>query len=212
MNIDNQKEYWNKVADKKTFTHPVDFELLNKFVGRQDKIIDFGCGYGRVVKLLLDRGYADVVGFDTSNELVNRGRFLDNLPLFHIGDPSDLPVEDNSINCVLLFAVLTCIPSNQGQLELIELICSKLKPGGLIYISDYYLQECSTETERYDFLNDDKSNFGVFSLPEGATFRHHTKEWISTLTKGFNILIEKPIQVMTMNGHRASAFQILLQK
>lgn len=212
MNIDNQKEYWNRVAGIKAFTHPVDFEIFHKLVDKQDKILDFGCGYGRVVKLLLDTGYEDVIGVDTSKELVSRGRSFYNLPLFHIEDPSDLPVEDNSIDCVLLFAVLTCIPSNQGQLALLKLLCSKLKPGGLIYISDYYLQENSTETDRYEFLNDDKSNFGVFTLPEGATFRHHTKEWISTLTKGLKVLIEKPVQVMTMNGHRASAFQILLQK
>jgi SAM-dependent methyltransferase len=212
MNIDNQKEYWNKVAEIKTFTHPVDFDLFNKLVDKQDKILDFGCGYGRVVKLLLDTGYEDVIGVDTSKELVSRGRSLDNLPLFHIDNPSDLLVKDNSIDCVLLFAVLTCIPSNQGQFELFKSLYSILKPGGLIYISDYYLQESSTETDRYEFLNNDKSNFGVFTLPEGATFRHHTKEWISILTKGLKVLIEKPIQVLTMNGHRASAFQIILQK
>lgn len=212
MSIDNQKEYWDEVAEVKTFTHPVDLDLFRQLVDKQVKILDFGCGYGRVVKLLIDAGYKDVIGFDTSRELINRGKNLDKLPLFHIENPSDLPVEDDSVDCILLFAVLTCIPSNQGQAKLFKLLRSKLKAGGLMYISDYYLQEASTETDRYGYLNEDKNNFGVFTLTEGVTFRHHTKEWISNLTKDLKILMEKPIQVLTMNGHLATGFQIIAQK
>ncbi|MCW3093233.1 MAG: Methyltransferase type 12 [Ferruginibacter sp.] len=89
---------------------------------------------------------------------------------------------------------------------------SKLKPGGFIYISDYYLQENEISKSRYTFFNNDVNNFGVFELPEGATLRHHTKEWIATLVKDFTIKEDLMIEVKTMNGNNAEAFQILLQK
>ena len=54
MNIDNQKEYWDEVAEIKTFTHPIDLELINNFLNNQSRIVDFGCGYGRIVKQLTD--------------------------------------------------------------------------------------------------------------------------------------------------------------
>ena len=190
MNIDNQKEYWNEVAEIKTFTHPIDLEIMNTFLNKQSKIIDFGCGYGRIVKQLTEFGFENVSGFDTSKELIARGIAENNLSIFHIESPTELKLEDNSIDCIILFAVLTCIPSNDGQNSLIKLLCSKLKKGGILYISDYYIQENSVEVERYEYLNGDKNNFGVFKLPEGVLFRHHTKEWIQTLTKNFEILIE----------------------
>jgi SAM-dependent methyltransferase len=212
MDLDNQKEYWNRVAEIKTFTHPIDLELLNRFLNKQSIIVDFGCGYGRIVKQLTDLGFKNVLGYDTSKELIARGILENNLSLFHIENPTELQLEDNSVDCILLFAVLTCIPSNEGQEKLINLLLSKLKKGGIIYISDYYLQENSVEVERYEYLNGDANNFGVFKLPEGATFRHHTKEWIEILTKNFEILIENPLVVKTMNGNSANGFQIIGRK
>ena len=212
MNIDNQKEYWDEVAEIKTFTHPIDLELINNFLNNQSRIVDFGCGYGRIVKQLTDLGFENVCGFDTSKELITRGISENNLSLYHIDSPTELKLEDNSIDCIILFAVLTCIPSNEGQKDLMRLLISKLKKGGIIYISDYYLQENSVEVERYEYLNGDQNNFGVFKLPEGSTFRHHTKEWIKTLTKDLDILIENPLIVRTMNGNIANGFQIIGKK
>ena len=212
MNLDNQKEYWDEVAEIKTFTHPLDIELLNPYLNKQSTIVDFGCGYGRIVKELTDLGFENVCGFDTSKELIARGISENNLSLYHIDNPTDIKLEDNSIDLIILFAVLTCIPSNEGQNSLISLLLSKLKKGGILYISDYYLQENSVEVERYEYLNGDKNNFGVFKLPEGAIFRHHTKEWIKTLTKDFEIISETPIIVETMNGNIANGFQLIAKK
>lgn len=212
MKIDNQKEYWDEVAEIKTFTHPIDLELINNFLNNQSRIVDFGCGYGRIVKQLTDLGFENVYGFDTSKELIARGISENNLSLYHIDDPTELKLEDNSIDLIILFAVLTCIPSNEGQNSLISLLLSKLKKGGILYISDYYLQENSVEVERYEYLNGDKNNFGVFKLPEGAIFRHHTKDWIKTLTKDFEIISETPIIVETMNGNIANGFQLIAKK
>ncbi|MFM9985937.1 MAG: class I SAM-dependent methyltransferase [Flavobacteriales bacterium] len=212
MNIDNQKEYWDSVAEQKTFTHKLDHALLGNCVQTDSHILDYGCGYGRIVKELLDLGYTNVVGFDTSKELVKRGKRDGNLPLYHIENPVGLSVAENSLDCVLLFAVLTCIPSNKGQKELMNLLYSKLKPNGILYISDYYLQHDITEVGKYEFLEGDEQNFGVFHLAEGVVFRHHTKEWISELTANFNMLEEHQVTVKTMNGHEARAFQLILRK
>ena len=68
------------------------------------------------------------------------------------------------------------------------------------------------EVSEYTSLNNDQYNYGVFSLPEGAMFRHHAKEWIKELLKDLEIVSEKIIIVKTMNGHAAEAFQILARK
>ena len=212
MNIDNQNEFWNRVAGIKTFTHAINFDLFEKFVNLDSYILDYGCGYGRVVKQIVNLGFKNIIGFDTSEELIKRGKSENKLPIYHIENPVDLPIEDNSVDCILLFAVLTCVPSNNGQKALIKLLCSKLVKGGILYISDYYLQENREEVKKYECLNDDDDNFGVFTLEEGVTFRHHTKEWITKLISDFTVLTENEIQVQTMNRHTANAFQIICKK
>jgi SAM-dependent methyltransferase len=210
--ITNPAGYWDGVAGIKTFTHPLRPGFFAPFAGRESRVVDFGCGYGRVVKQLLDLGYTHVTGYDTSAAMIARGQGTDQLPIFHIATAEDLPVEDHNVDAFLLFAVLTCIPSNGEQQALINLLHTKLKKGGIVYISDYYLQEESHEVSRYEHLDGDSHNFGVFTLPDGAVFRHHTTDWISTLLRPFTTLAQQSIPVTTMNGHPATGFQLIAQK
>lgn len=212
MDINNQSAYWDRVAGFKTFTHPVDAELLATHLSKDATIVDYGCGYGRVVRILTDSGFTNVNGYDTSSELIARGCKDGVKNLIHIATPGHLPLAANSTDCILLFAVLTCIPGNDGQEQLISLLHSKLKPGGLLYVSDYYLQPSSSEMDQYETLNNDPANNGVFTLPEGATFRHHTTDWIAKLFGDFVFVHECNVPVRTMNGADASAFQMLLRK
>ena len=212
MHVDDQTDYWDSVATIKTFTHPLDIGLLTSYVNTTGKIIDYGCGYGRLVEQLLDAGFVNVTGYDTSKELIKRGVEKRILPLFQIHDLNGIAVNDNTVDAVLLFAVLTCMPSNSAQQSLIDFLYSKLKPGGIIYISDYYLQDDRTEVGSYQYLDGDKNNFGVFSLPEGAVFRHHREDWIAALTKHFRLREHNMIDVKTMNGSSAKAFQMIVQK
>jgi SAM-dependent methyltransferase len=212
MNLDNQSDYWDKVAGIKTFTHPINLAYINQFLNKQSSIVDYGCGYGRIVKQLIDEGFQNVCGFDTSKALIKRGITENNLPLNYIENSNTFQLEDNSVDCILLFAVLTCIPSNEGQKNLVKSLHTTLKKGGILYISDYYLQKNSPGVNRYQYLYNDQDNFGVFTLPEGATFRHHTKEWIKTLIKDMQVVTEDSIIVKTMNGHTANGFQLIARK
>lgn len=212
MDINDQIEYWNRVAKEKTFTHPINTALLSKYITPTAKIIDYGCGYGRIVSALTDLNYNHVIGFDTSENLIKRGQENRIANLFHLADIHTLPVDNNSVDCILLFAVLTCIPDNTSQQKLMNTLHSKLKLDGIIYISDYYLQDNLTEVKKYEALNGDLNNFGVFSLEEGVTFRHHKKEWIAELTQSFAIKENNIVEVKTMNGNSAKAFQLIGQK
>jgi len=211
--LENQFEYWNRVANDKEFTHPLDYDLVSTHFDKKHKVLDYGCGYGRITGELHDRGYHRIVGVDTSLELINRGTTrYPHLGLRHIDDVTALDQVGNDFDAAILFAVLTCIPNNDGQCELIQKLRSVLRPGGLLYISDYYLQHDKQEAGKYGFLDDNPQNYGVFTLPEGVTFRHHPREWVMTLLGDFDIIVENGISVTTMNGHAAIAFQILARR
>ena len=84
-----------------------------------------------------------------------------------------------------------------------------LRPKGLIYISDYVLQDDERNEERYQRYEEEFGIYGVFRLPEGTVVRHHSTAWIETLTSSFETLDLVYPEVVTMNGHRAKAFQYL---
>jgi SAM-dependent methyltransferase len=214
MEPDNQHLYWDRVAASKTFTHPVDLPLLQQHLALASRIVDYGCGYGRSLAALHAAGFTNLWGVDTSAALIQRGQ--QQYPalatrLQHIAEPR-LPLPDAAADAILLLAVLTCIPSNAGQQALLAHLYAKLRPGGLLYLSDYYLQPERQAAGAYHCLHGDPANEGVFTLPEGVTFRHHTPAWISTLTAAFTVLHNATVPVFTMNGNRSEAFQLLLQK
>jgi SAM-dependent methyltransferase len=106
-----------------------------------------------------------------------------------------------------LFAVLTCIPTNKGQELLIQEIHQVIRPGGVLYVSDYWLQDDDRNRERYRKWKDRYGTYGIFELSEGAVCRHHDRKWIEKLFSSFEMIEFVDIDVFTMNGNKAKAFQ-----
>jgi SAM-dependent methyltransferase len=65
--------YWETAGAAKTFTHPLHPEWLAG-MGRSARVLDYGCGYGRVMAELGHHGFEDVLGVDISAALIERGR------------------------------------------------------------------------------------------------------------------------------------------
>lgn len=208
QDLDHQIDYWNRIGPRKPFGHPVNFDRLRQWLSTDSRIIDVGCGYGRVLGLLLEGGYHNLIGYDLAPAMVAMAR--ERFPAIafeELTSPPQLPLADDSVNACLLFAVLTCIPGDDGQRSLIAEVRRVLRPGGLIYISDLWLQTDERNEERYVRDEPKYGTYGVFDLPEGVTVRHHDPLWIETLTKDFERVALDQIDIRTMNGNPAKGFQ-----
>lgn len=212
VDINNQNEYWDSVAWEKTFTHPLNLDVFIDQAPADSRILDYGCGYGRTVNDLLSEGYTNVVGIDSSPRMIERGRQMYPHLDLQVLPASGLPYADGSFDVVLLFAVLTCIPTDAGQEKLLKNLTRLLRPGGLLYISDYYLQEDERNRQRYARSASEFDVYGAFRLPEGAILRHHSVEWIQALTSEFSAIHQSEFTVRTMNESLAKGFQYLGRK
>jgi hypothetical protein len=76
-----------------------------------------------------------------------------------------------------------------------------------LYISDLALQTDERNLERYARDEQKYGIYGVFDLPEGVTVRHHDPKWIENLTSDFEMVALDDVDVVTMNGNPAKAFQ-----
>ncbi|MEU4829909.1 class I SAM-dependent methyltransferase [Streptosporangium sp. NPDC023615] len=208
-----QVTYWDTVGAEKTFTHPVDLGWLTT-VDPEARILDYGCGYGRVMAELSQRGFSDVSGVDLSSALIARGRRLHpDLRLAVLESPPDLPYPSASFEVVLLFAVLTCVPDDDAQRALLAELVRVLVPGGLLYISDMLLQDDERNRDRYAaYARRFGTPYGVFATGDGAVVRHHDTAELRALLTAFDLMEERQTSVVTMNDHPARAVQLLARK
>jgi SAM-dependent methyltransferase len=210
--LENQLVYWNSTDTAKTFTHPVEFVWLDG-LDREARILDYGCGYGRIAGLLRDLGFHGVEGVDIAPNLVERARIQWPAVSFDVLDaPPALPHAYASVDAVLLFAVLTCVPTDEGQEQLITELLRLLRPGGILYLSDLCLQDDQRNRARYEAFAAKYGTFGVFETDDGAVCRHHTMDRFDRLLGGFELVTAREISVDTMNGRPAKAVQMLASK
>lgn len=204
-----QRTYWNQVSGTKQFTTPFQAEEFERYVGKDSAILDVGCGYGRTLNELHQLGYCHLAGIDFSGGMIRRGK--EQFPYLDLRtmetERIDLP--DGSVDAVILFAVLTCIQSDSGQKNLIREICRVLKPGGILYVNDFLLNEDERNQKRYAKYAPIYGTYGVFELPEGAVLRHHDEKWIFRLLEGFETLRYERLQFTTMNGHTSNGFYMI---
>lgn len=207
-----QISYWDRVAQKKRFSHPLRQEWLARYSNQQARILDYGCGYGRTLADLSEAGFQNLVGVDFSEAMLMRARGALPRPELVRNDGLSLPFKNGSFDAVLLFALLTCIPDDNEQRLLLAETARVLRPGGLLYLSDLLINNDRRNRERYEQFAEAYGCYGVFELPEGVVVRHHQREWIEEITNSFQQLEYEPFTVTTMNGNASAAFQYLCRK
>ena len=180
---------------------------MRQWLTRDSRILDFGCGYGRCLGELFNAGYRDLIGFDFSPAMIAAAQTRFPEMTFQVVDSATIPLPDGSVDGALLFSVLTCMPTDAGQRALVNELHRVLKPRGLLYISDLLLQTDERNLTRYARDERKYGTYGVFDLPEGVTVRHHDPQWIESLTSEFEMVALDHIEVVTMNGNPANAFQ-----
>ena len=206
-----QSNYWDRVATEKRFSHPLRVNWLTPRLHPEARILDCGCGYGRTLAELGRAGCHNLTGLDFSEGMLRRCQ--SEIPGVAVvrNDGRSLPLKTGSVDAVLLFAVLTCIPVGDDQHTLLSEVERVLRPNGLLYISDLLVNDDQRNRERYEKYAS-QGTYGVFALPEGVVVRHHTLDWIKELTRGFEQLEYAPFTVTTMNGNASAAFQYLGRK
>ena len=102
---------------------------------RGSRLLDWGCGCGRVTRHLLDKGFDSVAGCDLDSEAISWCR--QNLPgaEFFVSPPEPpLPIEDASLDVIIGCSVVTHLDAPRQARWLAELRRVTV-PGGLVLLS-----------------------------------------------------------------------------
>ncbi len=205
-------EYWDKVAKEKTFTTPFQLELFKEYVGKDKKVVDIGCGYGRILKELFDNGYTNLLGIDFSNEMIKLAKEKYSYINFKVANGKNLEFENNSIDSIILFAVLTTIYDSKSQQDLIKEVYRVLKKDGILYVNDFLLNDSDLYLKRYNKYKNIYHEYGVFESSDGGVFKHHSEEYFNELLSDFKCEKEKVLKFKTINGHTSNGVYYLGRK
>lgn len=188
-------EGWDKVANQANFNLEIDRERFLGMVNLHAKVLDFGCGYGRIVKELTECGYTDVTGIDPSSVMVERGhRMFPRLSLLH-SSKAVLPFHDGTFDAVVACAVFTCITSLEERAVAVAEITRVLKPGGVVHIAEF----CSEER-------------AVFTSGLGISMRYSRPEELQELFGGFQYFHDEVVGTTTMSGKDAQSYRAFFTK
>lgn len=205
------QSYWNENAGHSSFSHPLNPDWLVELEPGA-RLLDYGCGYGRTLKTLHGLGWTNTLGVDFAEAMIARGRRENPELSLEVVDGPPLPFADGAFEAVLLFAVLTTIPGDEDQIGLVAELARVLRPGGLLYVSDYPLQTDERNIRRYRASLERHKIYGVWDREDGGVFRHHGMAWLQALFAGFEWLEERLIEAVTMSGAPTMVAQILLRR
>jgi len=140
--LDKTRQDYDAIADdfdNKRDYLPPDFSILQDYINEGDKILDLGCGNGRLNELVRDK--ADYYGADTSGSLVRIAKAKYPDAKFFVSKPLSLPFEGDFFDKVFCLAVFHHIPSNAIRKEFLKEIKRILKPEGRIVLTVWDLSD-----------------------------------------------------------------------
>ena len=107
-----------------------EFRELKKYIKDNERVLDLGCGNGRLFELFKD-GDIEYVGVDNSKKLIEKARekYGDH---FKAADILNLPFQNNYFDSIWTIAVFHHIPSKQLRLEALKEMGRVLKKNGRI--------------------------------------------------------------------------------
>lgn len=143
------------------------------------RILDLGCGYGRLAPVYLER-FDQVVLYDGSLSLLRDAReALGDRALLVAGDVGRLPFKDASFDCVLSIRVLQHLHDLQEAFEEMRRII--VEDGRLVF--SYHNKRNARRIIRYPVTRKRGSPFSLESAETGPTLISHHPRRVETIMR-----------------------------
>lgn len=200
--LNQTRENYNQIAqefsEKRKFLWK-DLAPLLQYITKGDKVLDLGCGNGRLFQALENKA-VDYLGVDNSEELISIAQTKYPEAKFQTASGLNLPFGENSFDKIVCIAVLHHIPSNDLRLKFLREAKRVLKPDGLLVLTVWKLKQRKSLklALKYTFLKivgKSQLDFGDVLVPWADTCQRYihqfTKQGLRKLVQKAGFAIEK---------------------
>ncbi len=142
--LNDVRESYDKIAEDFSRTRKnvwEEFKSLAGYVHVGDRVLDLGCGNGRLVELFHGKPI-EYFGIDHSAKLIKIATNKYPHQNFQVFDGLKIPFKDNYFDEIYCIAVLHHIPGKVLRQEFLEEARRVLKPGGQLILSVWNLFNC----------------------------------------------------------------------
>jgi SAM-dependent methyltransferase len=140
--LEKTREDYNSIAEDFSRTRSriwEELKFLAKYVNDYEKILDLGCGNGRLYEMFQEKT-VDYYGIDNSRRLIEIAQKRYPQFKFQVADALNLPFSADFFDKVFCLAVLHHIPSKEFRLKVLRNINRVLKPDGLLILTVWKLR------------------------------------------------------------------------
>ena len=196
------KDNYNLIADDfsrtRSFLWP-ELNSLKDYLIDGEKILDLGCGNGRLYELFKNRNI-DYYGVDISEKLIEIAKTRYPKAKFQVTDPLNLPFPGNFFDKIFSIAVLHHIPSIEFRLQFLKEARRILKPEGTLILLAWNLRQWKNWKLLLKFtflkiLGKSKLDFNDVFIPWRKTIKRYihcfTLGELKNLTKKAGFKIEE---------------------
>ncbi|RJR31404.1 class I SAM-dependent methyltransferase [Candidatus Parcubacteria bacterium] len=131
---------------------PEEKSLLKK-IKNEDSVLDLGCGEGRILPLLKNMKIR-YLGIDNCSVLIRKAQGRFPAVNFKAADITSFKLNEK-FDVILSFAVLHHIPSEDLRLKVLENVKNHLKPGGIVLMTNWRLENFKNKIQAKDLGKDD---------------------------------------------------------
>lgn len=118
--------------------YPEYWEIFDKYISKEDKLIEAGCGLGKWINYFSTRGY-NITGIDYSTVAIEALKEYNSSFKVELGDITAIPFENESFNVYLSFGVLEHLQREEVLQKAIDEIYRILTLNGVAIITIPYL-------------------------------------------------------------------------
>ncbi len=199
------KNGYNKISEhfSQTRYKPWDeFKLFKEYIRDGQKILDLGCGNGRLYKFLKDQNLnVDYYGLDNAEKLISicKEKYPEVADRFKVGEIFKLPYDESQFDVVICIATFHHLSDYTQRINTLEQVRRVLKPGGYLLMTNwhlwhrpflkYFFSQFRQKVSRKDLIFPWKSADGQVQCQR--YYHAFTKGELKRLFKKSNFKIEK---------------------